>query len=86
LLEAVRDPGNDAAWRRFHDTYARLVYGVARSQGLSETEAQEVVQDTMLSVARTMPDFQYDPARCSFKTWLLHLTRKRIVDHLRRRP
>jgi RNA polymerase sigma factor (sigma-70 family) len=86
LLEAVRDSGNDDGWRRFHDTYARLIQGVARSQGLSEPEAQEVVQDTMLSVARTMPDFQYEPARCSFKTWLLHLTRKRIIDHLRRRP
>ena len=31
-----------------------------------------------------MPDFVYDPARCSFKGWL-HVTRLRIMDQLRRR-
>lgn len=86
LIEAVRDWTDAKRWQEFHDTYARLIDGVARSQGLTEMEAQDVVQETLLSVAKTMPDFQYDPARCSFKTWLLHLTRKRIVDQLRRRP
>ena len=85
LLEAVKEWDNQPGWQRFYATYARLIHGVARSQGLSDSEAQEVVQDTMLSVAKTMPDFQYDPARCSFKTWLRHLTRKRVVDLIRKR-
>jgi len=85
LLQAVRDLDNHGGWREFHQTYARVIHDAARSQGLSETEAQDVVQETLLSVARTMPDFQYDPSRCSFKTWLLHLTRRRIADHFRRR-
>jgi RNA polymerase sigma-70 factor (ECF subfamily) len=32
-----------------------------------------------------MPEFVYDPARCSFKGWLMHVTRLRIKDQLRRR-
>ena len=34
-----------------------------------EEEAQDVAQDTLLAVAKSMPDFHYDPARSSFKTW-----------------
>jgi len=30
-----------------------------------------------------MPQFRYDPAKGSFKNWLLLITRRRIQDHLR---
>ena len=37
-------------------------------------------------MALHIPDFKYEPNVCSFKTWLLNLTRWRIVDQLRKRP
>jgi RNA polymerase sigma-70 factor (ECF subfamily) len=86
LLGRLRDWGDEQGWQRFFNTYWRLIYGVALKSGLTEAEAQDVVQETVLSVARTMPKFQYDPAVCSFKTWLHHLTRKRIADQFRKRP
>ena len=45
-----------------------------------------MVQETVISVAGTMPKFKYDPAACSFKGWLRHLTECRIVDQIRKRP
>jgi RNA polymerase sigma-70 factor (ECF subfamily) len=33
-----------------------------------------------------MPEFRYDPAVCSFKGWLMHITRCRIIDVYRKRP
>jgi RNA polymerase sigma factor (sigma-70 family) len=44
-----------------------------------------VVQETVLSIAKKMPTYVYDPARCSFKGWLKHVTRLRIIDQLRKR-
>jgi RNA polymerase sigma-70 factor (ECF subfamily) len=44
-----------------------------------------VVQETMISVAKHMPTFEYDPAIGSFKSWLLNMTRWRITDQLRKR-
>jgi RNA polymerase sigma-70 factor (ECF subfamily) len=40
----------------------------------------------MMSVAKHMPGFKYDPAAGSFKTWLLNMTRWRIADQIRKRP
>jgi len=42
------------------------------------------MQETVIGVARKMPSFSYDPTRCSFKGWLVHVARRRIID-LRRR-
>jgi len=85
LLRRVKDWQDQASWQDFYDTYKRIVFVLAIKSGLSETEAEDVVQDTFLEVARKMPNFEYDPARGSFKAWLLKLTRWRILDHLRRR-
>ena len=86
LVSRLKDLGDQESWRDFFITYRKLIFSVAKKAGLTEEEAQDVVQETVVSVAKTMPGFKYDPAVCSFKTWLQHLTRKRIVDQLRKRP
>lgn len=53
--------------------------------GLTDVEAQEAVQETLLSVAKRIAGFDYDPAMGSFKGWLLQITRRRIVDQMRKR-
>ena len=85
LLDRLRDWEDQASWREFFDTYWKFIYSVALKSGLSDQEAEDVVQETILSVAKKMPEFVYDPARCSFKGWLMHVTRLRIIDQLRRR-
>jgi RNA polymerase sigma-70 factor (ECF subfamily) len=84
LLLRLRDIGDEASWRVFFDTYWRLLYNVARKTGLSDPDAQDVVQETVIAVARKIPEFVYDPGRGSFKQWLLLITRRRIQDHFRK--
>src|SRR5689334_4741122 len=83
LLDRLRNWEDQAGWREFFDTYWKFIYGMAIRAGLSDHEAEDVVQETVTSVARKMPEFQYNPQRCSFKGWLKHVTRLRIVDQLR---
>ena len=85
LLSRLRDWDDQESWRDFFQTYWRLIYEVALKAGLSDVEAQEVVQETVISVAKQMPDFRYDPARGRFKGWLLQITRRRIADLVRKR-
>ena len=85
LLARLKDWRDDLSWQRFFDTYWHPIYGVARARGLTETEAQDLVQEVMVSVAKHMPRFQYDRSVGSFRSWLLNLVRWRIVDQMRRR-
>ena len=85
LLHRLRDWDDKSSWQEFFNIYWRLIYGLARKAGLSDAEAQDVVQETMTSVAKHMPTFRYDPAIGSFKAWLFKLTRWRIIGQLRKR-
>src|SRR5215475_6966835 len=85
LLDRLKDLGDQASWNRFYEIFHDLIFSVARRAGLNEAEAGEVVQDTLISVAKKMPGFTYDPATDSFKGWLLTVTRWRIRDQLAKR-
>ncbi|MBM3847159.1 MAG: sigma-70 family RNA polymerase sigma factor, partial [Verrucomicrobia bacterium] len=85
FLGRLRDTGDQESWKDFLDRHGRMVYRVAQRSGLTHHECEEVVQETVISVSKHPPMFHYDPAVCSFKTWLMNLTRWRISDQFRRR-
>src|SRR5262245_60570807 len=85
LLSRLKDWGDQTSWQEFFDTYSELIYNVAVKAHLTDAEAQEVVQETVIAVARKIPEFKTDPARGSFSAWLMKLTRWRIADQLRKR-
>ncbi len=85
LLSRLKSWQDNDSWQTFFDTYWRLVYSVAMKAGLSETEAQDVVQETVITVAKKLPGFKTSPEFGSFKGWLLQITRWRIADQFRKR-
>jgi RNA polymerase sigma-70 factor (ECF subfamily) len=85
LVERLADWGDRLRWQEFFDTYSKLIYSAARQSGLTDAEAQEVVQETVITVAKNIDKLKYDPAIGSFKGWLLQITRWRIADEFRKR-
>jgi len=85
LLHRLKTGDDPQSWQEFYTIYGGLIRFFAAKAGLTEDEAEEVVQETAIGVARGLPDFTYDPKVCRFKTWLLNLTRWRIKDQLRKR-
>ena len=85
LIHRLKDVTDQASWQEFNDLYGKLIRGFALKAGLTQDEAQEVVQETLISAAKHLPQFHYDPAKCSFKTWLLNLSHWRVQNQLRKR-
>ena len=84
LLEKVQNLGDSASWGRFVRLYWQLVFQTARKAGLSEADAEDVVQETFSTVAEKMPGFAYDRKRGAFRSWLLRVTYSRISDFFRK--
>jgi len=85
LVERLGDWNDRKRWQQFFDSYWKLIHGTARKAGLTDAEAQEVVQETLITVAKKIDQLRYDPALGSFKGWLLNITRWRIADQFRKR-
>jgi RNA polymerase sigma-70 factor (ECF subfamily) len=84
-VKRLRNWEDHDSWQDFFDTYWKLIYAVAIKAGLSEAEARDVVQETVLAVAKQMREGGYDRTKSSFKNWLCLITRRRIIDYFRKR-
>lgn len=84
LLERLRQPDQEAAWRRFVDLYGPLIYWWGRSQGLSAADASDLLQEVLIVLVNKLPDFEYDP-RQRFRGWLRTITVNKARDIHRRR-
>ena len=71
----------DADLRAIYDAHGPLVYAISR-KALGDDMAGEVTQEVFLSAWRGRE--QFDPERGSIAGWLVGISRRSIVDHVRR--
>jgi RNA polymerase sigma-70 factor, ECF subfamily len=84
LLERLRDPKADAAWKQFVDLYTPLLFYWARRVGLQESDAADLVQDVFTLLVKKLPEFQYDASK-GFRNWLRTVTLNRWRELQRRK-
>ncbi|HVS37613.1 MAG TPA: sigma-70 family RNA polymerase sigma factor [Gemmataceae bacterium] len=85
LLIRLRRPGEQAAWGRFADLYTPLLLYWAGRMGLSAPDARDLVQDVFVTLIQKLPQFQYQPRKGSFRSWLRTVAETRWRDSLRQR-
>ncbi len=88
LLARLRNHDDSKSWHRgweeFYLSYHPVLYRHALKHGLSDADAADVVQEIVIGLARSLPQYQYAPARSSFKTWLFRVAHNKVVDQLRK--
>jgi RNA polymerase sigma-70 factor (ECF subfamily) len=78
LLLRIRDPSDRLAWNDFVQLYAPLIHAYGMHRGLQDADAADLVQEVLRRVARSIPQFEYDRSRGSFRGWLLTVTRNEL--------
>ena len=83
LLAKLSSPQSDEGWGEFATIYRPLVYRVALAKGLQHADAEDLAQDVLSMIERSLNKF--DPQRGGFRSWLYQITRNLVVNHLTRR-
>ncbi|MEM7146536.1 MAG: sigma-70 family RNA polymerase sigma factor [Verrucomicrobiota bacterium] len=81
LLIKIRDHEDNSAWCEFADLYTPLIKNFALSRGLGPEDAADVTQDTLKAVAKAIENFEYDPDKGTFRSWLYTVTRSKLNNH-----
>lgn len=82
LIARIKDNTNEAAWREFIETYRPLIYGFCINHQLQEADANDVTQEVMKAIARSITNFEYDPKKGRFRSWLFTVTRSKFNNLL----
>lgn len=81
LLAAIATQ-DKAAFALLFDRYAGRIKGFMMRSGASAQDADEIVQDVMVSIWRRASSF--DPAKAGAATWIFAIARNRRIDLIRR--
>ena len=74
--------GDEEAVAELYDRFGALVYKVARQLLPSGAEAEDAVQEVFVRLWKTAD--RYDPRRAKLVTWVMLITRRHLIDRLRR--
>lgn len=85
LLARIKDNSNEAAWREFIQIYRPLVYGFCINHQLQVADANDVTQEVMKAISRSIANFEYDPKKGRFRSWLFTVTRSKFNNFLESR-
>jgi RNA polymerase sigma-70 factor (ECF subfamily) len=83
LLARLVDPHDEAAWSEFLTVYESAVYRYARSRGLQDSDARDVVQNVVVAVHSKVASWVPNNQKGSFRSWLLRTSHYVAMNTLR---
>ncbi len=83
LLAGIQHPENHAAWDEFVVLYRPVIYRMARRRGLQDADAQDLAQDVLVRIAKSIEHYQPQP-ETRFRHWLRRVARNAIITVLSR--
>ncbi|MCM8535304.1 MAG: sigma-70 family RNA polymerase sigma factor [Lentisphaeraceae bacterium] len=83
LIERVRKLKDNDSWEDFVHYYRAYIFAVIQGMGLSNQEAEDLSQKVLLKLWKSLPEFEYRPNKCKFRTWLCTVVRSVVFSDLR---
>lgn len=81
----LQDRGNTQVWSDFCGRYGPILVAFGRRLGLSEADAHDAGQDTLLAFAEAYRQGRYDRSKGRLRTWLYGIATNKIRDMQRAR-
>ncbi|MCM8533609.1 MAG: sigma-70 family RNA polymerase sigma factor [Lentisphaeraceae bacterium] len=81
LIERVTNSADESSWDEFVNIYQRYVLGFMLKMGINFHEAEDLTQKVMVKLWKKLPEFEYRPGTCRFRSWLAIISRSLIRDH-----
>ena len=85
LIARLPDSGDAEAWEKFESLYSPVVFRVARSHGIQPVDADNLVQEVLLSVSQSIEAWLGREDRGRFRPWLLRVAKNASIDLISQR-
>jgi RNA polymerase sigma-70 factor (ECF subfamily) len=86
VLEDLKELNDTLAWTSLRDHFYPVILKFAKTLGLSEADAEDAAQETMLAFLKAFRDGKYDREKGRLSHWLFGVAKRTIMDFCKRLP
>ena len=84
LIARVRDQYDEGSWNEFVSYYEKYIYTVVCRLGLGHHDALDLVQNILLLLWKNLQNFEYQPHKCKFRSWMNKVIRNEVAGFFRK--
>ena len=84
MLNDLRNPGNQTVWQEFVGRYRPMILKYARRFGLSDSDAQDAAQQTLIAFCTSYQKGKYDREQGRLRVWLFGIARNQIRNAVKK--
>ena len=70
LMQRLKNKDDDKSWEDFSDAYRGFIFSILNRMRVDASLIDDLMQDILLSVWKSMPGFEYNPSKGRFSSWL----------------
>ena len=86
ILLRIQSLSDREAWDQFAEMYQPVIFRIAKSRGLQDADAFDVVQRVLMAVASSITRWAKQGKTIKFRHWLRRVTRNAVINALSRKP
>lgn len=83
LFDKIRSTNSEAAWAEYVSYYKGYIYALLHGMDISPNDCDDLLQVIFVKCWKYLPQFEYNPERCKFRSWLTIMVRNTVRDHLK---
>ncbi len=83
LFDKIRSTNSEDAWTEYVSYYKGYIYTLLRGMDISTADCDDLLQQIFVKCWKYLPEFEYNPERCKFRSWLTVMVRNTVRDHLK---
>ncbi|WP_372807409.1 RNA polymerase sigma factor [Pontiella sp.] len=83
LLMRAKNQDDHVAWEEFVAYYRDFIDMVLHQMNLNFVDIDDLAQEILIKIWKSLPSHIYDKDRARFRTWLSRLIRNQVLDHIR---
>jgi RNA polymerase sigma-70 factor (ECF subfamily) len=84
LIQRVKNRLDDKSWEEFARWYEPYIKAIAYKSGVPLPHIDDLCQDILLRVWKSIENFEYNPEKCKFRSWLTTVSRNQIYTFFSR--
>jgi len=84
VLQALKTSEDSEVWQMFHSHFYPVIFNFGRKLGLTEQDAEDAAQETMVAFLKAYRKGNYDREKGRLTQWLFGVARKVIMNRQKR--